>query len=180
MISFNVDKADFELIDRIAARAVRMARKAGVDYSLQDARMDLAACHANGNPLWLGRLAEADDFNFSHDVFGIRRHLDRETGKAPQLLRAAFLGAERFRRDLARVIQPARHGAVNHDHQEETSMGMSERRKAQRAKRKPLKESRMKGKPKSQSKYALKQRGIFQKNSPYLTGDWGVRMRKLG
>ncbi len=43
--------------------------------------MDLVACHANGCPLDFERLSDADDFNIAHDVFGIRRHLDRETGQ---------------------------------------------------------------------------------------------------
>jgi hypothetical protein len=44
-------------------------------------QMDLAACHCNGCPLQLTELLDADDFNFSHDIFGIRRHLNRTTGK---------------------------------------------------------------------------------------------------
>jgi hypothetical protein len=43
--------------------------------------MDITACHLNGCPLRLGELLGADDANFAHDVFGIRRHLNRETGK---------------------------------------------------------------------------------------------------
>ncbi|NHO33307.1 hypothetical protein GOB85_12520 [Acetobacter sp. LMG 1636] len=43
--------------------------------------MDLIATHSNGCPLDLERLYEADDFNLLHDVIGIRRHLDRSTGK---------------------------------------------------------------------------------------------------
>lgn len=59
-------------------------------------------------------------------------------------------------------------------------MGMSEERKKQRAKRKALKEARMRGeKPKSKSKYALKRRGIYPLNSPYVTDNRGSRMKKL-
>lgn len=43
--------------------------------------MDITATHANGCPLKLAELLAADDFNFSHDVAGIYRHLDRTTGK---------------------------------------------------------------------------------------------------
>jgi hypothetical protein len=58
-------------------------------------------------------------------------------------------------------------------------MGMSDRRKAQQAKKKSLKEARMKGpKKRGQSAYALKKQGVYPKNSPYL-GDWGPVMRKL-
>lgn len=43
--------------------------------------MDVTACHLNGCPLHLEDLAEADNFNLLHDVVGIYRHLDRETGR---------------------------------------------------------------------------------------------------
>src|ERR1017187_412510 len=46
-----------------------------------DVLMDLEACVANGNPLRLDELLAASDFNFFHDVCGIRQHLDRDTGK---------------------------------------------------------------------------------------------------
>lgn len=43
--------------------------------------MDIRACHANGTPLRLEELLRADDGNFGHDVFGIRRYIDRTTGQ---------------------------------------------------------------------------------------------------
>lgn len=52
-------------------------------------------------------------------------------------------------------------------------MGMSQRRREQRAKRKSQKEARMKSAGNHDSKYARKQRGIYPPRSPYLTGDWG-------
>lgn len=44
--------------------------------------MDLTAADGvNGNsPLDWDRLLEADDFNFMHDLGGISRHINRETG----------------------------------------------------------------------------------------------------
>lgn len=44
--------------------------------------MDIAAADGvNGNaPLDLARLLEVDTFNFNHDIAGIMRHIDRETG----------------------------------------------------------------------------------------------------
>jgi len=80
-ISFHVTPAERELLSDIADHAVRMAKKAGVEYDKMTAVMDLTARHANGNPLKLSELLDADDFNFSHDVFGIARHINRETGK---------------------------------------------------------------------------------------------------
>lgn len=46
-----------------------------------DFAMDLSATNANGCPLDLEKLLSFDKFNFWHDVGGIRRHLDRDTGK---------------------------------------------------------------------------------------------------
>jgi hypothetical protein len=43
--------------------------------------MDVIATHANGCPLDLDRLLHADDSNFIHDVFGIRRHINRTNGQ---------------------------------------------------------------------------------------------------
>lgn len=44
-------------------------------------QMDLLATHNNGTPLDFERLANFDDFNLLHDVYGIYEHLDRETGQ---------------------------------------------------------------------------------------------------
>ena len=80
-ISFKVSAADMQLISRIARRAVLMAKKFGVNYSLMDANMDITACHANGNQMNLAAFLAMDDTNFCHDAFGIRRHINRDTGE---------------------------------------------------------------------------------------------------
>jgi len=79
--SFAVKKDEARIISKIARRAVAMAQVSGSDYEFMDADMDITACHANGMPLKLDALLGADEFNFAHDVFGIRRHINRETGK---------------------------------------------------------------------------------------------------
>lgn len=81
MVNFNCSKQESRVITKIAKRAVAMALGAGVEYDFMTAEMDVTATHCNGNPLRLDDLLAADEFNFSHDVFGIRRHIDRETGK---------------------------------------------------------------------------------------------------
>ncbi len=43
--------------------------------------MDITAAHRNGCPLKLDELLKAEDFDFAHDVFGIRRYINRKTGK---------------------------------------------------------------------------------------------------
>ncbi len=69
-------KEDAEIIRMIAKRAV-----ASASANLMDAEMDIAACHISGCPLHLADLLKADEVNFAHDVAGIRRYIDRQTGK---------------------------------------------------------------------------------------------------
>lgn len=80
-ICWDTGTEDMEIIGEIAARAVKVAEGAGVNYDRTTAIMDLIACHANGCPLRLRDLLAARPFDFNHDVFGIRAHIDRETGK---------------------------------------------------------------------------------------------------
>ena len=77
-VRFDTTREDFAIIEKIAVRAKNLAYG---KYELRDAEMDISACHRNGNPLRLADLLAGDDFNFIHDVFGIRRNLDRNTGK---------------------------------------------------------------------------------------------------
>ena len=81
MLSFKVTKDDAKTIRLIVQRAANMAQEVGADYSIMDIDMDVTATHASGCPLKLKELASAPDFDFAHDVFGIRRHLNRETGQ---------------------------------------------------------------------------------------------------
>lgn len=72
---------NIEAAAKIADRAgSEFVRNAGGRMSLI---MDLLAADGkNGNaPIDLDALAEADEFNFVHDVAGIVRHMDRTTGQ---------------------------------------------------------------------------------------------------
>lgn len=82
-VNFSVPKQETKIIAKIAKRAVKLATKEAKAYGYDEqwAKMDVTACHTNGNPLKLQKLLEADDFNFLHDVFGIARHINRDTGK---------------------------------------------------------------------------------------------------
>jgi hypothetical protein len=80
-MTFKTNKRDLELIRAITERAMALAEQAGAPREKISIMMDISACHANGNRLRLDDLLTADDFNFAHDVFGIERHMDRETGK---------------------------------------------------------------------------------------------------
>jgi len=86
-VNFRVTTDEFKTIAAIADRAAKLAAEFNCSYPLMEAEMDVTAAHANGCPLDLERLLAFDDENFSHDVFGIRRHIDRNTGA----LRDCFL-----------------------------------------------------------------------------------------
>jgi hypothetical protein len=92
-ISFKTTKEEFDVIAQIADRAIEVARAAGIQYAKQTALMDLTATHMNGCPLRLAELLNAPMFDFSHDVFGIRRHLNRETGKLENCFVPRFAAA---------------------------------------------------------------------------------------
>jgi hypothetical protein len=81
MITFDVSKGDVMLIAQITRRAVTIAQGYGVELDFLSLEMDITACHANGCPLDLGALLASSELDFQHDVLGIRRHIDRETGQ---------------------------------------------------------------------------------------------------
>lgn len=83
-LSFKVNEYDGELIQKIVDRTLAAYERMGAPKRFKDRMaiwMDITACHASGNPLRLEKLLSADDFNFAHDVFGIRDNLDRQTGQ---------------------------------------------------------------------------------------------------
>lgn len=69
---------EINYIMHAARRAAKLAAKHGIAYATLDAAMDIEAAHADC-PMDLKQLCEFDDSNFGHDVFGIRRYIDRET-----------------------------------------------------------------------------------------------------
>lgn len=81
MITFKTTRKEAKQILTLGQRANALANHHGIVYDVKDADMDLTACHLNGCPLDLAKLATCDDAEFAHDVFGIRRHLNRKTGK---------------------------------------------------------------------------------------------------
>lgn len=81
MINWNTDKDAHLLIAKIAHRAVRYYADNDIEIDYQTTVMDLTACHANGMPLKLDDLFNADGLNFAHDISGISNYIDRATGK---------------------------------------------------------------------------------------------------
>ena len=88
MINWQATKQEYELASQIAKRYVALVRE--VEGHLSRTReseiqrttlMDIIAVHINACPLKLQELLTAERFDFSHDVSGIRRYFNRESGK---------------------------------------------------------------------------------------------------
>lgn len=85
-IKFNATRSELSIIDKIVERAVREGlvrgrRKPTHWYEISTMLMDIEATHCNGNPLDLQKFLTGPDFDFIHDVCGIARHMNRETGQ---------------------------------------------------------------------------------------------------
>lgn len=88
MINWKATKSEYTLATEIAKRATELFEEIEASVNQQQSAafhrtvlMDIIAVHKNSCPLRLQELLQADRFNFAHDVFGIRRHLNRETGQ---------------------------------------------------------------------------------------------------
>lgn len=81
MIKFKATLAEVRVISEIANRALALPGIQGTDVTKQDLMMDIEACHSNGCRLRLLAFASGAPFDFAHDIYGIRRNLNRETGK---------------------------------------------------------------------------------------------------
>lgn len=127
-VKFECSKEDRALGRKIGRRARKAALEVGIKYKAIDADMDVIATHCNGCPLDLAKLLAFDDFNFNHDVFGIRRHLNRDNGKLggfflprsnlkPKPLQiGGIVGAANGKGELALVVgqhQAGRSRAIN-------------------------------------------------------------------
>jgi len=76
-MNWNASKHEYDLANAVAVRANKMVP----EYSVRDAEMDIIAAHKNGCPLKLSALLAAPDFDFIHDVLGIRSNLNRGNGQ---------------------------------------------------------------------------------------------------
>ncbi len=76
MLNWDTTREEMDLIRDIVKRA-----RALLNTDFIDLAMDITACHLNGCPLDLAGLLAARDADFGHDVLGINRHINRETGQ---------------------------------------------------------------------------------------------------
>lgn len=74
-IKFETTDWETRIIDRIIQRAcVSKSEGRGLE-------MTLRACHCNGTPLELDKLLAAEPVDFWHDIHGLQKHINRDTGK---------------------------------------------------------------------------------------------------
>jgi len=77
----NPSKHELALMQLIAQRMKNIMDEMGIEYAdLLTICMDIQAAHAHC-PLKLEELLQARDFDFIHDVSGIKVNLNRKTGK---------------------------------------------------------------------------------------------------
>lgn len=81
MLNFDVSGEEQEYIRKIALRAERLPWPPATKPNMMQIMMDITGCHCNACPIDLAGLLATDDFNFAHDVGGIMRHINRETGE---------------------------------------------------------------------------------------------------
>lgn len=80
MIDWNkTTDTDLVLIRKCAKRAYKELKNI-VPISFMDLEMDITAANI-ASPLKLEELLNADDFNFAHDICGIRANINRDSGE---------------------------------------------------------------------------------------------------
>ena len=82
----DVTKEDLFIIEDIVKKAVTMNPQVDVT----GLEMDITAAHISGCPLKLEELKNAEPGDFLHDVFGIIRNIDRETGLLQNCFRPRY------------------------------------------------------------------------------------------
>ena len=76
-LNFDLEPTDRKHATEIAQRAAKLLP--GLD--VLSTVMDLSAVHNHAFKLNFELMAKADNHNLVHDIAGIKRHLNRETGK---------------------------------------------------------------------------------------------------
>jgi hypothetical protein len=77
-------REELELVKQIAERSEKLTAEMqieGMQYDRHELVMDLDAAYTSAGPFNLTRLLEFPDADFLHDIYGIRRHINRETGE---------------------------------------------------------------------------------------------------
>lgn len=84
---------------KVMDRAEPLFVEAGIVFDRGSLLMDLDSCDETGDPLDYEKLLAFPDADFGHDIFGIRRHMDRSSW--PGKLKNCFLPRCRLRLKVA-------------------------------------------------------------------------------
>jgi hypothetical protein len=79
MLNLNVSTSDFALIHAISKRALALLKGPSSAKAHIEMEMDLEAVH-NCCPLRLAAWLGTNDFDFVHEIVGLREHFDQKTG----------------------------------------------------------------------------------------------------
>lgn len=93
-INWNLSLEEEKLVGQIANRAIKKVRSIYPKFSKMDLIMDITATHNENDKLRLEEWLNADDSNFYHDIFGIMRHMNRETGQLENFFEPRFTDYE--------------------------------------------------------------------------------------
>ena len=80
-INWTCTKGETDKLLKIMLRAASLMSFESRGSSRMEVSMDLTACHLNGCSLDLDGLLAAENADFIHDVAGIMRHINRQTGE---------------------------------------------------------------------------------------------------
>jgi hypothetical protein len=81
IIEWDATPEEYELIAKVAARAIEEGGQIGFRPLYLDLQMDINAAHSNGCPLDLQKLLDFPEVDFWHDIYGICEYINRTTGK---------------------------------------------------------------------------------------------------
>ena len=80
-INWHLNPHDQVSVEKIVDRAFELCAHHDIPTGEKiNLHMDLTACHNHGCPMDLKKLLAAPDFDFLHDLLGIGRHINRQTG----------------------------------------------------------------------------------------------------
>lgn len=93
---FTATKEEGEIISKIARKFCDIANNKGWKCcDAIDVEMDIEAVHCNCIPLRLEDMLNADEFSLIHDICGINRNLNRETGQIENFFLPRFSKPEK-------------------------------------------------------------------------------------
>ena len=94
MINWDLSLEEEVLVGKIAEKAIKQVKLIYPKISKLDLIMNIVAVHNENGKLRLEDWLNADDQNFYHDIFGIMRHIDKETGKLKNFFEPRFTDYE--------------------------------------------------------------------------------------